>query len=383
FSVSNSPYTITYNYSGDSTYVGSTDSSTTLTVTPAPLTITANNKSRTYGIANPTFDATYSAFVNGQGPSALTGTLGCITTAATNSPAGTYPINCSGQSSTNYAITYVAGTLTINSVPLTITASSGLMTYGGTVPTINPSYSGFINGDTATSLTIQPTCSTTATSKSPVGSYASTCSGAVDANYAISYVPGSVTVSAATATVTANDAGKTYGSADPALTASATGFTSADAASITLSATRASGESVGTYTITPSASGAALSNYTVTYVNGTFTISKAAATVTANNAGKTYGATDPTLTASATGFTSADAASITLSATRASGESVGTYTITPSASGTALGNYTVTYVNGTFNISQAPATVTANNAGKTYGATDPALTASATGFTTA
>ncbi|PYU97916.1 MAG: hypothetical protein DMG26_20040, partial [Acidobacteria bacterium] len=121
FSVSGSPYTITYNYSGDSTYVGSTDSSTTLTVTPAPLTITANNKSRTYGTANPTFDATYSGFVNNETSSVLTGTLGCTTTATASSPAGTYPINCSGQSSTNYAITYVAGTLTINSVPLTIT----------------------------------------------------------------------------------------------------------------------------------------------------------------------------------------------------------------------------------------------------------------------
>src|SRR5438876_7334519 len=116
FPVSGSPYTIAYTYSGDSIYVGSTDSSTTLTVTPAPLTITANNKSRTYGTANPTLDATYSGFVNGQGPSALTGTLSCTTTPATtsSSPAGKYPINCSGQTSTNYAITYVAGTLTIN-----------------------------------------------------------------------------------------------------------------------------------------------------------------------------------------------------------------------------------------------------------------------------
>src|SRR6266700_3712939 len=130
FSVSNSPYTITYNYSGDSIYVGLTDSSTTLTVTPAPLTITANNKSRTYGTANPTLDATYGGFANGQGPSALTGTLSCITTATASSPAGNYPINCSGQSSTNYAITYAPGTLTINSATLTIAASSSSITYG-------------------------------------------------------------------------------------------------------------------------------------------------------------------------------------------------------------------------------------------------------------
>jgi hypothetical protein len=68
------------------------------------------------------------------------------------------------------------------------------MTYGGTVPTITASYSGFANGDTSASLTTQPTCSTTATSTSPVGSYPSSCKGAVDTNYAISYVNGTVTV---------------------------------------------------------------------------------------------------------------------------------------------------------------------------------------------
>ena len=55
-------------------------------------------------------------------------------------------------------------------------------------PTITPTYAGFVNGDDASSLTTAPTCSTTATSSSPVGSYPSSCSGAVDANYTISYV---------------------------------------------------------------------------------------------------------------------------------------------------------------------------------------------------
>ena len=53
--------------------------------------------------------------------------------------------------------------------PLTVTASSPTMTYGGAVPTITPGYSGFVNGDTASSLTTQPTCTTTATGSSPGG----------------------------------------------------------------------------------------------------------------------------------------------------------------------------------------------------------------------
>jgi hypothetical protein len=56
------------------------------------------------------------------------------------------------------------------------------------------SYSGFVNGDTASVLTSKPSCSTTATSGSPAGSYPITCSGAVDTNYTISYGAAAVAI---------------------------------------------------------------------------------------------------------------------------------------------------------------------------------------------
>jgi hypothetical protein len=73
------------------------------------------------------------------------------------------------------------------------------MTSGGPVPTFTPSYSGFENGDTASSLSTQPSCSTTATTSSTVAGspYPSSCHGAVDSNYTITYVNGSVSVIAA------------------------------------------------------------------------------------------------------------------------------------------------------------------------------------------
>ena len=80
---------------------------------------------------------------------------------------------------------------------LTITASSPTMIAGRTVPTITPSYSGFVNGDDAASLPIAPTCWTSATSWSPPGKYATYCSGAADPNYtinAITYVRGTLTI---------------------------------------------------------------------------------------------------------------------------------------------------------------------------------------------
>lgn len=87
---------------------------------------------------------------------------------------------------------------TVTPAPLTITASSGTFPLGGTPPAITPSYSGFVNGDTAaTALTTSPTCQTTATSLSPIGTYPSWCSGAAAPNYTITYVPGTVTVTGA------------------------------------------------------------------------------------------------------------------------------------------------------------------------------------------
>jgi hypothetical protein len=67
------------------------------------------------------------------------------------------------------------------------------------------SYTGFVNGDTAASLTTPPTVTTTATASSAVGTYPITASGAVDANYTISYSPGTLTVTPVGLTITANN----------------------------------------------------------------------------------------------------------------------------------------------------------------------------------
>ena len=110
--------------------------------------------------------------------------VGASTTIAPTLAAGNYtllPSSCSGATlsganAANYAVAYTsaANDFTVTPAPLTITASNGSMTYGGTVPTITPAYSGFVNSDSASSLTTKPTCSTTATSSSPVAG-APTC----------------------------------------------------------------------------------------------------------------------------------------------------------------------------------------------------------------
>jgi hypothetical protein len=179
--------------------------SVSVTVNQANLMITASSPTVAYGAAVPTITPNYSGFVNGQTSASLTTQPTCTTTYTTASAPGSSPsTSCSGAVDANYAISYVNGAVTVNKASLTITASSPTVAYGAAVPTITPSYSGFVNGQTSASLTTQPTCATAYTTASAPGSSPSTsCSGAVAANYAISYVNGAVTVNKATPSVTA------------------------------------------------------------------------------------------------------------------------------------------------------------------------------------
>ena len=84
-----------------------------LTVAKAPLTITANDATRTVGDANPTFTASYEGFVGDDDASVLTTGPTFTCEATTESSAGTYDITVSGAEAANYEMTYVNGTLTI------------------------------------------------------------------------------------------------------------------------------------------------------------------------------------------------------------------------------------------------------------------------------
>jgi MBG domain (YGX type) len=359
----------------------------TLTIGAALLTITPDNASKVYGAALPALTASYSGFVNGDGPGSLSTQPTVSTTATAGSPVGSYQITATGAVDPNYTISYGAlGTLTVTQAALTVTANNGSMIYGGSVPALSAIYAGFVNGDDASKLTTAPTLTTTATSTSPTGTYPITVSGAVDANYTISYVAGTMTVGKAALTVTADNKSMALGGPLPALTVSYAGFVNGDGASNlatqpTATTTATAASPAGGYTITPA--GGVSNNYNFTYVNGTLTVGRALLIITANNATMPYGGTFPALSISYSGFANGDdASSLTtqpsLSLLAAATSPAGTYTITPS--GAVDPNYTIIYINGTFTITPVPLTIKANNASMTYGGSVPALTATYTGF---
>src|SRR5207244_88940 len=126
---------------------------------------------------------------------------------------------------------------------------------------------------------------------------------------------------------------------------------------------------------------AVLTNYSITYNTASFTIDAKVASVTPNAASKVYGAVDPAFTGTLTGFLAADGVTATYS--RTAGETVlgSPYTISAMLSpASALSNYNITYNTAEFTITTRPASVTPNAASKEYGAADPALTGTLSGF---
>src|SRR6185312_9319163 len=250
-------------------------------------------------------------------------------------------------------------------------------------------FSGFVNGDTAaTAVTGPAACSTTATVTSGVGSYPVTCSAGTlaSANYSFGpFVPGSLTVTKAPLTVTADDQAKTYGDPDPTLTGTVTGTKNGDdlVDSYTTGADAASG--VGNYPINAhiaAGPGADLGNYDIKLVDGTLTVTQAPLTVKADDQTKTYGDTNPTLTGTVTGTKNRDSLvdSYTTGADQASG--VGGYAIAAhiaAGPGANLANYDIKLVDGKLAITKAPLTVKADDQTKTYGDTNPTLTGTITG----
>jgi hypothetical protein len=176
------------------------------------------------------------------------------------------------------------------------------------LPTLTVSYSGFVNGDTSASLAVPPTLSTTATPASHVGTYRIRVSEAADPDYAVTFVDGTLAVTPAALTITADDQAKVYGAAVPTLTVRYEGFvngdTSAVVSGLAVSTTVTAASHVGDYPVT--AAGAVAADYTIAYVAGTLHVTPAPLTITADNKSTVYGAAPPPLTASYAGLVNGD-----------------------------------------------------------------------------
>ncbi|MFY8049550.1 MAG: MBG domain-containing protein, partial [Erythrobacter sp.] len=187
-------------------------------------------------------------------------------------------------------------------------------------------------------------------------------------------------------TVTANNASRFYGSANPLFTASFVGFLPGDgvanlsgAASLTTTATVTS--NVGTFAIA-AALGTLASDqgYQFVFNPGVLTITQRPITVTANNISRLYGNANPalTFTVGGQGLVNGDQLTGALATTATATTGVGTVAITQGTLA-ATNNYILTFVNGQLSITPRLLTVTANNQSILLGQPDPELTFTLTG----
>jgi|GEM_PF-4778886 len=359
----------------------------TLSIDKAALTVTAQNATKTYDKVAYTGGngIGYTGFITGDNATnSVTGTVAYAGTSQNAiNVANNYTIIPSGLSSANYAITYVNGTLVINKAGLTVTAKNDSKTYDKVAYTGGNgiSYTGFMTGDNAAS-SVTGTVAFAGTSQSAINvanNYTIIPSGLSSANYAITYVNGTLVINKAGLTVTAKNDSKTYdkvaytGGNDVDYAGFVTGDNAANSVTGTVAYAGTSQNAINVannYTIIPS--GLSSANYAITYANGTLVINKAALTVTAQNAAKTYDKVAYTggNGISYTGFITGDnvansvTGTVVYSGTSQGAVAANTYTIIPS--GLSSANYAFTYVNGTLAINKAALTVTAQNATKTY-----------------
>jgi len=181
----------------DTTNYASASKNVSINILKAVLTITADNKSKTYGSVNPALTFTPTGFVNGDTPAtAYNGSPFLSTTSTQSGDAGGYPITAAAGtlSSANYSFNFVSGTLTINQAALTVTADNASKLVGAPNPTFTASYNGFVLGQGPSVLGGTLTFNTTATTSSPAGTYPITPGGLTSSNYNITFVDGTLYV---------------------------------------------------------------------------------------------------------------------------------------------------------------------------------------------
>lgn len=375
YTVSNGSGTAAGNYTATVTLAQGycwTDESTSALSLPwsvgqKALTVTAENKSVTYGAAAPAFTVTYSGFVGGETAPALGGTLAfdCAYT-ATTAAGSTLDILPKGLTSSNYAITFAKGTLTVTKATYDL---SGVTFADATV-----GYDGQPHSLAVAGLPSGVTASYANNAKTAAGTYAITASFTGDANHeAITATKkATLTISRRAVTVKAKD--RTIGLG---MTPSAFGY-DVTAGSLVSGETlagalacEADGKTAGTWSITQGTlTDANNPNYAITFVGGTLTVVQLTAVLNPATADYDGEVKAPSVTVLDGSGAALPAGSYTVTKPTGEVKDAGTYTYGVSVT---AGELTGLELSADFVIrpKTVAVTVTAGQK-KTYGAADPA-----------
>jgi hypothetical protein len=362
--------------------VVSTAGTLTITKAAAALYVAADSATRPYGATNPVFTGTLSNVLSGDN---ITATF--VSAATTSTPAGVYDPSSTnailpqlsdpdGRLS-NYTVVTNAGTLTITKAvaALYAAADDASRPYGANNPIFTGTLSNVLSGDNITATFVSA-----ATTNTPAGVYGPSNTNAITprlsdpdgrlVNYTVVTTAGTLTITKAAAAlyVTANNATRPYGAANPVFTGVLSNLLNGDNITATFISAATTNTPVGVYglsstnAILPRLSDpdSRLVNYTVVTNVGTFTIAKATAPiiVTAHNASRRFGRPNPVFTGTLTNVLCGDRITATYSSAATPATPAGVYA-PPSANAITphladpdgrLVNYTVVANAGTLTI---------------------------------
>ncbi len=126
-------------------------SETTASIIAKALTITANDHSITYGDAAANNGVSYNGFIAGESQSNLSGTLGYSYGYSQYGNVGSYTITPGGLSSSNYAITFANGTLSVGQKEVGLNwGNHSNLTYNGQLQSVTATANGLVNSDAVT-----------------------------------------------------------------------------------------------------------------------------------------------------------------------------------------------------------------------------------------
>jgi filamentous hemagglutinin family protein len=345
-----------------------------LSITQAPLNVIGANTLSVYVGATINNSISPLSSAGLLGTDTLSGVSGLAS--GVNASTTAYPDHlfaATGNGLSNYAITYTNGSLTIGQAPLNVTGANTISTYSATTIKNSisaQSFAGLKGSDTLTGVSGLASGFNASATAYPDNLFAATGTGL--SNYAITYTNGSLTIGQAPLNVTGANTISTYSAKTINNSISAQSFAGLKGSdTLTGVSGLASGVNASA-TAYPdhlfAATGTGLSNYAITYTDGSLSIGQASLIVTGSNNLVQYNASAQTNTgASYSGAKGSDAFTITGYAVATNYNPLA-YLDQLSVSGTALSNYSVVYNNGSLGITQAPLNVIGANTVTTYGA---------------
>ena len=346
----------------------------TLTITKAPLSISAGNYTKKQGDAMPVFKASYVGFKNGEDESVLTKQPVFSCEANEASAPAEYSVTISGADAENYDISYEQGRLTVvEADAVVVRAKSYSRQYGDENPVFE-----FETDGAALDGTPEIVCS--AVVNSPVGSYTIEVKQGSIKNYNVHFESGSLVITKAPLSISAGNYTKKQGDAMPVFKASYAGFKNGENESVltkqpvfSCEANEASAPAEYAVTI----SGADAENYDISYEQGRLTVTDAdAVVVRAKSYSRVYGDANPVFEFETEGTVLDGTPEIVCSADKSS--QVGSYTIEVRQG--SIKNYNVHFENGSLAITKASLTISAGNYTKKQGDAMPEFKANYTGF---